>query len=202
MPSKDFVTLLKSIETKASKIMPENVTVSAQAGLHTVLQADQDIVDAQLESLGITLAAIFAVMAILWRSFKLATIALLTSLGPIAILTILGSLYQVPLNSVSVMVGALALSIGIDDTVHLITHWLSMKSNGANENDALTKTLEVKGPAIVCTSLILIGFSLSLLWMSFPPVAHFGWLSAAAYIAALVNALWILPSFLGKKRLS
>ena len=100
------------------------------------------------------------------------------------------------------MVGALALSIGIDDTVHLITHWLSIKSNGANENDALTKTLEVKGPAIVCTSLILIGFSLSLLWMSFPPVAHFGWLSAAAYIAALVNALWILPSFLGKKRLS
>ena len=202
MPSKDFITLLKSIETKASKIMPENVTVSAQAGLHTVLKADQDIVDAQLGSLGITLAAMFAVMAILWRSFKLATIALLTSLGPIALLTILGSLYQVPLNSVTVMVGALALGIGIDDTVHLITHWLSMKSNGANENEALIKTLEVKGPAIICTSLILIGFSLSLLWMSFPPVTHFGWLSAAAYIAALGNALWILPSFLGKKHSS
>ena len=98
------------------------------------------------------------------------------------------------------MVGALALGIGIDDTVHIITHWLSMKRQGASENEALTKTLEVKGPAILCTSLILIGFSLSLLWMSFPPVTHFGWLSATAYIAALGNALWILPSFLGIKQ--
>ena len=200
MPSGDFIRLLKSIETKASTIMPENVTVSAQAGLHTVLKADQDIVDAQLGSLSITLAAMFVVMALLWRSFKFATIALATGLGPIAILTILGSLYQVPLNSVTVMVGALALGIGIDDTVHIITHWLSMKRQGASENEALTKTLEVKGPAILCTSLILIGFSLSLLWMSFPPVTHFGWLSAMAYIAALGNALWILPSFLGIKR--
>ena len=202
MPSGDFITLLKSIETRASKIMPENITVSAQAGLHTVLKADQDIVDAQLGSLSITLASMFAVMALLWRSFKLATIALATSLGPIALLTILGSLFQVPLNSVTVMVGALALGIGIDDTVHLITHWLSMKNNGANRNEALTKTLEDKGPAIVCTSLILIGFSLSLLWMSFPPVTQFGWLSALAYIAALGNALWILPAFLGIKRSS
>mgnify|MGYP001265159953 FL=1 len=200
MPSGDFIRLLKSIETKASTIMPENVTVSAQAGLHTVLKADQDIVDAQLGSLSITLAAMFVVMALLWRSFKFATIALATGLGPIAILTILGSLYQVPLNSVTVMVGALALGIGIDDTVHIITHWLSMKRQGASENEALTKTLEVKGPAILCTSLILIGFSLSLLWMSFPPVTHFGWLTAMAYIAALGNALWILPSFLGIKR--
>ena len=200
MPSGDFIRLLKSIETKASTIMPENVTVSAQAGLHTVLKADQDIVDAQLGSLSITLVAMFVVMALLWRSFKFATIALATGLGPIAILTILGSLYQVPLNSVTVMVGALALGIGIDDTVHIITHWLSMKRQGASENEALTKTLEVKGPAILCTSLILIGFSLSLLWMSFPPVTHFGWLSAMAYIAALGNALWILPSFLGIKR--
>ena len=200
MPSGDFIRLLKSIETKASTIMPENVTVSAQAGLHTVLKADQDIVDAQLGSLSITLAAMFVVMALLWRSFKFATIALATGLGPIAILTILGSLYQVPLNSVTVMVGALALGIGIDDTVHIITHWLSMKRQGASENEALTKTLEVKGPAILCTSLILIGFSLSLLWMSFPPVTHFGWLSATAYIAALGNALWILPSFLGIKQ--
>ena len=63
MPSGDFIRLLKSIETKASTIMPENVTVSAQAGLHTVLKADQDIVDAQLGSLSITLVAMFVVVA-------------------------------------------------------------------------------------------------------------------------------------------
>ena len=97
------------------------------------------------------------------------------------------------------MVGALALGIGIDDAVHLITHWLNAKRDGVTENEALALALEAKGPAILCTSLILIGFSLSLLWMSFPPVSHFGSLSAAAYSAALGAALWALPALLGKR---
>ncbi|MED5453809.1 MAG: MMPL family transporter [Verrucomicrobiota bacterium] len=202
MPSNEFVALLESIETKANEIMPQDITVEAQAGLHTVLKADQDIVNAQLGSLSITLVAMFCVMAALWRSFRFSAIALATGLGPIAVLTIIGALFQIPLNSVTVMVGAIALGIGIDDAVHLITHWLNAKQDGITENEALILSLEAKGPAILCTSLILIGFSLSLLWMSFPPVIHFGWLSATAYITALAAALWILPSLLVTKRKS
>lgn len=200
MPSGEFVALLKSIEAKAAEIMPETVSVSAQAGLHTVLKADRDIVDAQLGSLGITLVAMFTVMTLLWRSFRLGAIALATGLGPVAVLALAGAIFQVPLNSVTVMVGALALGIGIDDAVHLVTHWLNAKRNGSPENEALMLALEAKGPAILCTSLILISFSLSLLWMSFPPVTHFGWLSAVAYASALGAALWALPSLLGSKK--
>jgi hypothetical protein len=180
--------------------MPETVSVSAQAGLHTVLKADRDIVDAQLGSLGITLVAMFTVMTLLWRSFRLGAIALATGLGPVAVLALAGAIFQVPLNSVTVMVGALALGIGIDDAVHLVTHWLNAKRNGSPENEALMLALEAKGPAILCTSLILISFSLSLQWMSFPPVTHFGWLSAVAYTAALGAALWALPSLLGSRK--
>ena len=200
MPSGEFVSLLKSIESKATEIMPDNVSVSAEAGLHTLLKADKDIVDAQLGSLYITLSAMLVVMSLLWRSFGLGTIALITGLVPVAILTLIGAISQIPLNSVTVMVGALALGIGIDDAVHLVTHWLNARQNGFAKNQALVLALEAKGPAILCTSLILISFSISLLWMSFPPVINFGWLSAVAYTAALGSALWILPSLLGIKK--
>jgi len=36
--------------------------------------------------------------------------------------------------------------------------------------------------------------------VSFPPVQHFGWLSAAAYLAALMAVLWALPAFLATRR--
>jgi len=98
------------------------------------------------------------------------------------------------------MVGALALGIGIDDAVHLITHWLQLKRRGIEPRIALSEALEAKGPPIICTSLILISFSLSLLWMSFPPLNDFGWLSAIAYTAALGAVLWALPSLLGLKK--
>ena len=200
VPSGEFVQLLESVEQRAREIMPEEVGVSAQAGLHTVLKADEEIVDAQLGSLIITLIAMFTTMLLLWRSWFLAAIALGISLGPLGLLAIVAAWFQVPLNSVTVMVGALALGIGIDDAVHLITHWLQLKRRGIEPRIALGGALEAKGPPIICTSLILISFSLSLLWMSFPPLNDFGWLSAIAYTAALGAVLWALPSLLGLKK--
>ncbi len=200
LASGEFVSLLESVEQFAKDTMPEDVTVSAKAGLHTILQADREIVAAQLGSLVITIIAMLAAMTVLWHSLKLAAVSLGISLVPLAVLAVLAAWFEVPLNSVTVMVAALVLGISIDDAVHLVTHWVQLKKQGVEPAKALVESLEAKGPAILCTSLILIGFSVSLLWISFPPVQDFGWLSAAAYTAALVAVLFALPSLLAPRR--
>ena len=200
LASGEFVSLLESVEQFAKDTMPEDVTVSAKAGLHTILQADREIVAAQLGSLVITIIAMLAAMTVLWHSLKLAAVSLGISLVPLAVLAVLAAWFEVPLNSVTVMVAALVLGISIDDAVHLVTHWVQLKKQGVEPATALAKSLEAKGPAILCTSLILIGFSVSLVWISFPPVQDFGWLSAAAYGAALVAVLCALPSFLAPRK--
>jgi len=200
LSSREFVSLLESVEQFAKDTMPESVTVSAKAGLHTILQADQEIVTAQLGSLVITIIAMLAVMTLLWHSPKLAAVSLGISFVPLAVLAILAASFEVPLNSVTVMIAALVLGISIDDAVHLVTYWVQLKNQGVEPAKALIESLETKGPAILCTSLILIGFSVSLLWISFPPVQDFGWLSAAAYIAALAAVLFALPSLLAPRR--
>ena len=200
LPSGEFVRLLESVEQFANETMPEDVTVSAEAGLHTILQADREIVQAQLSSLAITLVVMLAVMTLLWRSVKLAATALGISLVPLAVLAILAAINEVPLNSITVMVAALVLGIGIDDAVHLVTHWVQLQKKGVEPITAMGESLDAKGPAILCTSLILIGFSVALVWVSFPPVQDFGWLSAAAYGAALVAVLGWLPSMLAAEK--
>ncbi|SVA24014.1 uncharacterized protein METZ01_LOCUS76868, partial [marine metagenome] len=94
VPSREFVQLLESVEQRAKEIMPEEVGVSAQAGLHTVLKADKEIVDAQLGSLIVTLIAMFTTMLLLWRSWFLAAIALGISLGPLCLLAIIAAWFQ------------------------------------------------------------------------------------------------------------
>ena len=200
LPSAEFVRLLESVEQFANKTMPEDVTISAEAGLHTILQADRAIVHAQLNSLGITLVMMMAAMMLLWRSVKLAMTALGITLVPLAVLAILAAFNEVPLNSITVMVAALVLGIGIDDAVHLVTHWVQLRKKGVEPITAMGKSLDAKGPAILCTSLILIGFSVALVWVSFPPVQDFGWLSAVAYGAALLAVLWGLPSLLAPRK--
>ena len=200
LPSGEFVRLLESVDQFAKKNAPEGVAVSAETGLHTILQADREIVDAQLSSLAITLISMLVVMAMLWRSARLAALALGVSLVPLAVLAMLAAGFAVPLNSVTAMIAALVLGISIDDAVHLVTHWLQLRKQGVEPAAALAESLDAKGPAILCTSLILIGFSMALVWMSFPPVQHFGWLSAAAYLAALMAVLWTLPAFLATRK--
>ena len=200
LPSEEFVRLLESVDQFAKKNAPEGVAVSAETGLHTILQADREIVDAQLSSLAITLISMLVVMAMLWRSARLAALALGVSLVPLAVLAMLAAGFAVPLNSVTAMIAALVLGISIDDAVHLVTHWLQLRKQGVEPAAALAESLDAKGPAILCTSLILIGFSMALVWMSFPPVQHFGWLSAAAYGAALMAVLWALPAFLATRK--
>ena len=200
LPSREFVRLLESVDQFAKKNAPEGVAVSAETGLHTILQADREIVDAQLSSLAITLISMLVVMAMLWRSARLAALALGVSLVPLAVLAMLAAGFAVPLNSVTAMIAALVLGISIDDAVHLVTHWLQLRKQGVEPAAALAESLDAKGPAILCTSLILIGFSMALVWMSFPPVQHFGWLSAAAYGAALMAVLWTLPAFLATRK--
>ncbi|MBT4623537.1 MAG: MMPL family transporter [Verrucomicrobia bacterium] len=200
LPSAEFVRLLESVEQFANKTMPKDVTISADAGLHTILQADREIVQAQLNSLGITLVMMMAAMMLLWRSVKLAMTALGITLVPLAVLAILAAFNEVPLNSITVMVAALVLGIGIDDAVHLVTHWVQLRKKGVEPNTAMGKSLDAKGPAILCTSLILIGFSVALVWVSFPPVQDFAWLSAVAYGAALLAVLWGLPSLLAPRK--
>ena len=200
LPSGEFVRLLESVDQFAKKNAPEGVAVSAETGLHTILQADREIVDAQLSSLAITLISMLVVMAMLWRSARLAALALGVSLVPLAVLAMLAAGFAVPLNSVTAMIAALVLGISIDDAVHLVTHWLQLRKQDVEPAAALAESLDAKGPAILCTSLILIGFSMALVWMSFPPVQHFGWLSAAAYGAALMAVLWALPAFLATRK--
>ena len=200
LPSGEFVRLLESVEQFAKETAPDGVTISAEAGLHTILQADREIVQAQLNSLGITLVMMMAAMMLLWRSVKLAMTALGITLVPLAVLAILAAFNEVPLNSITVMVAALVLGIGIDDAVHLVTHWVQLRKKGVEPITAMGKSLDAKGPAILCTSLILIGFSVALVWVSFPPVQDFGWLSAVAYGAALLAVLWGLPSLLAPRK--
>jgi len=106
----------------------------------------------------------------------------------------------VALNSITMMVAAISLSIAVDDSVHFLTHWREERRNGLSVEQALTSTLQVKSRPILSSSLVLMGVFLVFQFSSFPPVEDFGLLAAAAFAAALVGVLALLPLLLNWKR--
>lgn len=197
MLSTEYLELLKEIEAFAEASRPDGVSVSAAEGIHSILEADRRIMDAQVESVAVTIGVVGLTLALLWRSVWLALLALLVNIVPVGLALSLAGFADIPLNSVTVMVAAIVLSVAVDDAVHFITWWRDEYRRTGDSKSATASAFRTKGPPILFTSLILAGVFGAFLVFSFPPVRHFGVLSAISFGGAVISTLVLLPAILG-----
>jgi predicted RND superfamily exporter protein len=196
MPAERYLSLVKEIVTYAENAKPPGVSVSAAKGIHSILEADQRIVRSQLSSVGSSILLIGLVLGILWRSPRFALLSLISNVVPVGAVVALTGFLEIPLNSITVMVAAVTFGMAIEDSVHFITFWREKRKQSLSIDDAIAESLRVKGRAMIATSVALICLFSIFALSSFPPVVHFGLLSAAAFSAALVSVLVLLPALL------
>ncbi|MBI2950239.1 MAG: MMPL family transporter [Verrucomicrobia bacterium] len=196
MPSDRYLAIISGILRHAEQNKLGGISVSATAGIHSILEADRRILRSQISSAGSSTAVIGLVLTLLWRSPRLALLSLLTNAVPVAFVIAIAGYAGVPLNSITIMVAAICLGIAVDDSIHFITHWRDAVRAGLSAPDAVADAFRIKGRPIVFTSVILIAI-FSIFWFSsFPPVVHFGLLSAIAFLGALATVLFFLPAVL------
>ena len=94
------------------------------------------------------------------------------------------------------MIGAIALGLVVDDTVHFLVALHRETTRGANLDAAITTALHTSGRPIVLTSVILIAGFAVLTLGSFNPSIQFGAVSALVIAFALLADLLLLPAAL------
>jgi predicted RND superfamily exporter protein len=196
MPSERYLEVVDDVTDYARRTAPKGVQVSAANGIHTILEADRRIIRSQTRSAGLTAAVIALVLALLWRSPVLALISLFANAVPTA-LVIAGAGYAgIPLNSITIMVAAISLGIAVDNSIHLITRWRDEVRRDGDSQAALQRTLAAKMRPMIWSSLVLLGICPVFWFSSFPPVVHFGALTALSFVCALLGTLFLLPALL------
>jgi predicted RND superfamily exporter protein len=106
------------------------------------------------------------------------------------------SLFGIALDIITVLIGSVAIGIGIDYTIHFISRFkVEFKQNNSVHN-ALKKTLETTGVAILINALsVSMGF-LVLLFGSIVPIRQFGWLMALTMITSALGAITVVPAII------
>jgi hypothetical protein len=197
MPSDLYLAVLDRIIEFGQTNKPEGVEVRAAEGIHSVLEADRRILRSQTNTAGATVAIIGLALTLLWRSPRLASVSLLCNAIPVAMVLAAAGFAKIPLNSVTVMVAAIAMGVAVDDSVHFLTYWREKRRQGLDRSAAILATFEAKTRPIISSSLVLMGI-FGVFWIaSFPPLVHFGLLCALAFGLALLSALLVLPAILG-----
>lgn len=168
------------------------VTGTSQVGYSGIDSLIRDL----LRSLGWAFLVIFVTLALLFRSVPIALLAMGPNLMPIVV--VLGALGWAGrhLETLSAMVFSIGLGIAVDDTIHYLARYCQEVRAGMTPEEAVQRTTEQTGRAIITTSLVLL-FGFGVLYTSaFPPNQSFALLAGSVIGVAVVADLWVLPGLL------
>jgi hypothetical protein len=146
--------------------------------------------------IGLVLLIVFLMFFILFRSLILTLIALTVNIVPIGMVFGFMGWLDIPLDIMTITIAAIALGIGVDDTIHYIHRF---KIEFAKDNFyyfTMHRTNNSIGNAMYYTSLtVIIGFSILTL-SNLIPTIYFGLLTMLVMAAALISNLILLPKLL------
>ena len=158
--------------------------------------AQQMLVATQLQSLGLALLLVFGIIALGLRSWRLTATAIVPNLVPILVAFSLMAVLRLPLDAATVMVASIALGIAVDNTVHVLENVRRRQARGLPATEATEQTLRDIGPAMAATTATACAGFLALCTSDFVPIRAFGFLAAAAMVAAFAADALLLPAIL------
>jgi len=188
--------LVENIERFIEQTDTSIVTFS-QTGMPAIYQhLDDSIARSQIQSLIIAIILIFICLTILLRSF----VGGLIGLVPIGftLLVVFGFMgfSGIPLDIATVLVGSISIGIGIDYSIHFVSRFREEFKKDKTELEALDKTLETTGKAILINVItVMMGF-LVLILANVIPLRRFGILIAITMIGSGAGAITLLPAII------
>jgi hypothetical protein len=156
----------------------------------------QSLFHSQIMTLGVVFSAIMLMFLVLFRSLKMAVIAIIPNLvAAVQVLGLMGWL-NIPLDIMTITIAAIVIGIAVDDTVHYI-HRFTEEFTTDHDYWATVKRCHGSiGHAMYYTTMtITLGFAILAL-SSFIPTIYFGLLTGFSMLVALLADLALLPLLL------
>ncbi|MBR8462267.1 RND family transporter [Campylobacter sp. faydin G-105] len=186
-----FLQNLKDSVTHLVKDDGVSVEVSGTMVLYNNML--QNLLDSQVDTFALTILVLFAVFCFIFRSVKLALIAIISNVIPLCTLFGVMGAFGIPLDVMSITIAAISIGIGVDDIIHYIHRFREeIHTRGIIESIRISHSSI--GYAMYYTSFtIFLGFSV-MTTSNFIPTIYFGLLTDLVMVFMLLGALIILPS--------
>ena len=194
--SNEIEHTLAQIRDYVGKQFPSRFHVEATGSLVLLTGTASDIVAGQVKSLTLALVVIFAIMALMYLSMRVALLAILPNVVPIIVFFGAMGWSGIYLNLGTSLIAAIALGIAVDSTIHYMAR-LNLELKKTTEQEAvIVKTLRAVGiPILYATLALLAGFLIFGL-SNFVPIQQFGLLASLTMATALLTNLLLLPALL------
>ncbi|WP_053094204.1 RND family transporter [Cellvibrio sp. pealriver] len=173
---------------------PEQVNFTGMLVLYNNML--QSLFASQISTIGVVFVSIMLMMMALFRSIKIAVIAILPNI--LAAGTVLGAmgLVGIPLDMMTTTIAAIVVGVGVDQAIQYFYRFRVEFAHDHSYVEAMHRSHASIGRAMYYTSVtIIVGFSILML-SEFIPSIYFGALTAFAMLMAVIGSLTLLPKLI------
>jgi uncharacterized protein len=192
----DALAVLTAAEAQSPLPSPAGAQVRFAGDIYVASNGLMTFIYDLLGSLALAAVLIFGVMTLLFRSLRIGLISVIPNVLPLVMTFGLMGLLQININTSSIIIFSISLGLAVDDTIHFLARYQEECARSASMEEALLRTFQGAGRAIVMTSVLLIGGLGVLNFSDFIPTQLFSRLTAATVFGALLGDLFILPACL------
>jgi predicted RND superfamily exporter protein len=191
-PYQQLETVFEASIRLAKRAFPE-CEVSITGRYPLILRAQRTLFRAMVTALAIALLAVVFAFRFVLGYWRLAVFLLFPNLWPVLILLGFLGLFEIKVDSPTLMVGSVILGLAVDDTLHALGYFRRLVQEGKKGAAAAAATLKRTAPAHILTSTVLcLGFAICG-FTALVPVARFGVLTAVGILLALGADLVLVP---------
>ena len=156
----------------------------------------QSLFGSQVLTLGITVALLSGMFLVLFRSWRVALIAMGPNVLPVAVVLGVMGWLDIPLDMMTITIAAIGVGIAVDDTIHYLHRFKEEFAMDRAYLPAMHRCHASIGRAMYYTSISITLGLVILSWSNFIPTVSFGLLTGLAMIVALLADLTVLPAML------
>jgi len=150
----------------------------------------------QILTLGAVFFAIMLMFLALFRSLRIAIIAITPNVLSAAMVLGLMGWAGIALDLMTITIAAITIGIGVDNTIHYVHRFQREFRTDRNYREAIRRCHTTIGRAICYTGVtVMLGFSILAL-SRFVPTIYFGLLTGLAMLAAVLANMTLLPVLL------
>ena len=190
---KEFVKYMQAF-------IDENSTQDCQieiTGMPMVdITMDKSLVNSQFGSIVIAIIFVIIFVGIVLRSAMSGVYSSIPIIAAIIMLFGVMGISGIPLNIATVLVASVALGIGIDYSIHIISHFNYGYNTKGNATMAINDAILISGKAIIINVISVSAGFMILILSDLVPLQYFGLLIALSMFGSSLGALTLLPVIL------
>lgn len=194
--SKDMEEFVKYMDKfiKANSTKDCQITLTGMPSVYVKLNSS--LIRSQFSSMLIALLLVVFIVAITSRSFSKGVYAAVPIVATVIILFGFMGAAGIALDIATVLVASVALGMGIDYSIHIITHFSNKYDEIHDVNIAIKDSIMVSGKAIIINVVSVASGFVVLMFSHIVPIQNFGLLVALSMVGAGVGSLTLLPVIL------